>query len=182
LSVPLAWFVIVLIFIAAAIYSTYKKRGQIFCYFEGEDGTDEYKWVKYQSGYVIFRNYKFKVMTERITNMWYKGGIHLLFPTRVPVLKYSWYSEYPHDPKNFGRTVVNPQVRKAINKSETFESYFKTSSPSVKQSMGFMQRWLPLIAIGIVVIVAVYLYNNQQTMMAMFNSMQNQINTLPSIK
>lgn len=178
LSVPLFPVVIIGLLFLAGVYSTRKKRGQIFCWFEGEDGTDEFKWVKDTEGWVIFRRYKFKIMPERMSSIWISGGIHWLFPTRAQCLKYSWSSQYPRDPKNFGRTIISPQVKKIINKSETVESYFKTSSPGAKQKQSTLMQYLPLISIILVVLVGYFLYSNMQNLAMGLNALQQQINTI----
>lgn len=179
MSVPAIYFVIVLMLFGAGVYSSYKKRGQIFCWFEGEDGTNEHKWVKHTDGWVIFRGYKYKIMTERMGNVWIRSGIHFFFPTRSPSLSFVWYSAWPRDPKNFSRTVISPQVRKVINLSEMVMSYFKTSTPtSTGKKQGILEKYGVIIAIVLVVIVAVYLYTNMQGLAEGMNALQNQINTL----
>jgi hypothetical protein len=178
LTVPIAYVVIILLVVFAGAYSAHKKRSQIFCWFEGEDGTNEHRWVKDTDGWVIFRRYKFKIMPERMSNMWVKTGIHWLFPTRASCLSFTWYSQYPRDPKNFGRTLISPQVRKIINKSDLMESYVKTSSPGSSKRETFLSRYGVIIAIVLVAIVGIYLYTNMQGMMSVINAMQQQINTI----
>ena len=118
-------------------------------------------------------------MTERMSTVWVKTGIHMIFPTRAPSLSFVWYSEYPRDPRNYMRTVINPSVRYVINLTEMVKSYFATSSPTAASTKkNFLDKWLPYIALGLIVIVAVYFYNNQQQIASWMNQMQNQINNL----
>jgi hypothetical protein len=177
-SVPLFPFVIVLLLFIAGVFSAYSKRNKIFCWFEGEDGTDEFRWVTNKDGFVIFRGKKYDIITDRITNLWIKSGIHMLFPTRVACLKYSWYSRFPHDPSNYGRTIISPNVRKVIDKSELVASYFKTSTPASGKKEGAIMRWLPLIAIGLIIIVGYYAYSNMNELADGLNKLQQNFNTI----
>jgi hypothetical protein len=162
----------------AGIYATYSKRNKIFCDYEGEDGTYEYKWIKDVDGWVIFRGYKHKIMPERMSTVWVKTGIHYLFPTRAMHLSFAWYSAWPRDPKNFGRTVISPKVRKVIDKSALVESYFKTSTPSSSKKEGGISKYLPIILVVVVVILAFWMYSNMQSLAGGLNHLQQQINTL----
>jgi hypothetical protein len=178
MSVPLFPFAIAILLLLGGIYSTYNKRNKIFCWFEGEDGTNEHKWVTDNAGWVIFRRFKFKIMRERMSTMFVNSGIHFLFPTKASCLFFAWYSQYPRNNKNYGRTVISPQVRKVINKSELVESYFKSSSPSTMKKQGALMQYLPLIAICLVVIIGYYLYSNDQSIAKNLAIMQGQIQTL----
>lgn len=179
MSIPILPFVIVLLIFMAGVYSAYSKRSKIFCWFEGEDGTDEFKWITNKDGYIIFRGFKFDIVKDRITSLWWTSGIHKLFPTRVNCLKYSWYSRFPHDPRNYGLTVISPRVRKSIDKAEMVKSYFQTSTPTTTtRKEGFIQRWMPLIAVGVIVIMGYYFYTNMQSLSAGLAALQNQINAI----
>lgn len=178
MSIPAIPFLIVLLLFAAGVYSAYSKRNKLFCWFEGQDGTDEFKWVNIKDGNVIFRGFKYDIVPERITNLWLKSGIHFFFPTRVGCHKYVWYSRWPRNPKDYGRTIMNAQVRKTIDKSELVSSYFKTSTPSSNKKESVLSRWFPLIAIGVIVIMGFYFYSNMQSLSAGLTHIQNQINTL----
>lgn len=173
------YIIIALMLIGAGVYATYGKRNKVFCFYEGEDGTNEFKWMKDNDGWVVFRGKKHKIMPERMSTMWLRTGIHILFPTRVMCHSYTWESAWPRDPRNKGRTILSPSVRNVIDKSDLVKSYFKTSSPttpSKKQSI--LMQYLPLIAIGIVVIVAIYMYTNMQGLAAGLNALQQQLNTV----
>lgn len=171
--------IIIIMVLLAGAYETRKKRGQVFCWFEGEDGTNEHKWVKEEDGYVIFRRKKYKIMTERMSTVWVKTGIHMIFPTRAPSLSFVWYSEYPRDPRNYMRTVINPSVRYVINLTEMVKSYFQTSSPTAATAkQKSLDKWLPYIALLLIVILGWYVFQNQQQISGWMSQIQNQINNL----
>lgn len=161
------------------IYSTYRKSHQVYCEFEGEDGTIERKWENVKKGYVVFRDLRFELMPERMSTMLYKGGIHFFFPLRASCLLYTWESGWPRDPRNKWRTSISPRVRNVINTQQMLESYFKTSSPATaSKKQTFIEKYLPYIIVIVVIIGGYYLYSTQQGMMQVINMMQQQINTL----
>jgi len=175
ISLPI---VIIIMVLLAGIYGTYSKRNKVFCFYEGEDGTKEFKWMTDKDGWVIFRGHKHKIMPERMTTWWVKTGIHMLFPTRVQFLSYTWESAWPRDPKNHNRTVIDPRVRKIIDQSSMMESYFKTSSPTASKKQGLLEKYGVMIAIVIIVIIGVFVWQNTQSNVRNFETMQNQINSL----
>lgn len=178
MSIPLFPFALVIMILLAGVYATYSKRNKLFCDYEGEDGTYEYRWIKDNSGYVIFRGRKHKIMPERMSTVWVRAGIHWLFPTRAMHLSFVWYSEFPRDPKNFSRTIVDPKVRKVIDKSELLLSYFRTSTSAAAKKEGFFSRYGLIIVVVIVIIMGFWMYQNMQTLAAGMNHMQQQINML----
>jgi hypothetical protein len=147
-------------------------------YYTGKDKTLEKKWININSGYVIFRNYKFDIITKRIVNLWYTGGIHFLFPTKVSCLFYSWYSRFPHDPDNYANVWETPEVRKMINKEEWVKSYAKGFSPQAAKKPSFMQQWMPFISILAVVLIGFYLYTNQQELAQHIAIIENSLNAI----
>lgn len=172
-----AMLVIVVAF-AIGVYSTHKKRSQIYCLFTGKDKTEEQKWVTIRDDCVIFRNHKYDIYTPYITGFWLTKGIHMLFPTRVNCLKYAWYSRFPQNPNTGKYELIDPSVRKVIDKQEWMKSYASHMSPKETKKTSTLMRWLPLVAVVVVVIGAFYLYQNQQSMMGVINSMQQQINAI----
>jgi len=178
LSIPLFPFVLLIMVFLAGVYSSYSKRSKVFCDYEGEDGTYEYKWIKETDGWIIFRGYKHKIMPERMSTVWIRTGIHYLFPTRAMHLSYAWYSAWPRDSKNFSRTVISPRVRKVIDKSALVESYFKSSTPSSTKKDGMLTKFFPIIVVVILVIMGFWTYTNMQGLSNGLNQIQQQINTL----
>ena len=79
-------------------------------------------------------------------------------------LTYSHNSRFPHDPNNLDYNAETPEVRNAINKEEWVLSYYKGAKPSQGKAskLGFLQQWLPLIALIGVVIVFFY-FNSKMT-------------------
>jgi hypothetical protein len=133
-----------------------------------------------QRRFVIFDDGKYDIIPSRITFEWYTSGfVHWLFPQWVATLDYSYSSRFPHDPNELQVTAETPATRKALNKEEWVESYYKGAKPSTpsKKSAVFVQ-YLPWVAIVLVVIVAFYLYNNMQGLANQMSIMQNTLNTI----
>lgn len=167
------FFALIVILLVAAVYSTQGKKNKLLVHYTRRDRTEFDKWVKLTDNYVILDNKKFDVLPNKITSMWHTKGINWLFPTRVNYIKFSWYSRFPHDPDNYNITVIDPAVRNAINKSETFLSYARSFQPQTKKKAGLTQ-YLPMITLILVIAVAAYFYVNMDELgRQMFNLQQS---------
>ena len=170
--------ILVVMLFLAGVYATYSKRSKIYCSFENSDGTVEFKWVSNKDEFVYHRGYKFDVISERIQTVWVHNGIHQLFPTKASYLAYNHASAYPRDFRNQGRTVLNPKVRKIIDKAATLESYMRTSSGVASKKQGLLQQYLPMILVVVMIIGGYFLYSQINSVKTVINIMQNQINTM----
>lgn len=163
-----------------AWYANTSKRNKILCTFRRVNKTKIKKWVKMQSRYIIFDGGKYDIIPSRITFEWYTAGIvHMLFPQWVATLDYSYNSRFPHDPNDMKITAETPAVRKALNKEEWVESYYKGAKPSTqKTKQGVIMQYLPWVAIFLVVLLFVY-FNNQMTHLgAILDVVVGKINTI----
>lgn len=151
--------IVVLLFIMA-YYSTNSKKNKILCLYTGRDKTDEERWVGVKAGFVIFGGRKFNIVPRRITSFWMTRGIHMIFPTKVNCLKYSWYSRFPHDPDDYRNVWETPEARAAIDTSELVTSFFKTATPTAQKKQGVLQAYLPFIAIIALGLLAFWAYSN----------------------
>lgn len=169
---------IVVVLFVYGYWETNRKRNKILVYYSGVDGTVEDKWVNEDSGNVVLRNKKFRIIKDRERSFWLRKGIHFFFPTKVNCLFYSWYSEYPHDPNDYRNVWVTPEVRKAINKAEWVESYYKGARPSSSKKQSTIMQWIPFVAILIVFILGFWVFNNLSMISDQFADMNNKINAL----
>jgi hypothetical protein len=164
-----------------AWYANSSKRNVILCRYRRVNKTMVVKFVKMQSRYVIFDGGKFDIIPGRIIFQWYNNGfVHMLFPQWVATLDYSWNSRFPHNPNNMEITAETPQTRKALNKEEWVESYYKGAKPSSAKNgkLGFLQQWLPWIAILLVIVVAFYFNSKMQGFGATLDQVIDKINTI----
>ena len=169
-----------LMILGMAWYANTSKRNKILCRFRRVNKTMVAKFVKMQNRYVIFDGGKYDIKPSRIVFQWYQSGlIHMIFPQWVATLDYTYSSRFPHDPNNMNITSETPATRKALNKEEWVESYYKGAKPSApgkKQSL--ITQYLPWISILLVVMIGFYLYNNMQVMVNDMNIMKNMLNTI----
>jgi len=129
---------------------------------------------------VIFDGGKYDIISNRITFQWFTQGIvHMIFPQLVATLDFSYNSRFPHDPNNLQITAETPATRKALNKEEWVESYYKGAKPSsANKKQALFAQYLPWVAIVLVVIVAFYLYTNIQGLANQMSIMQNTLNVI----
>ena len=74
----------------------------------------------------------------------------------------------------------NPETRKAIDTSDMVKSYFTTSNPkgSPKPKMA-LEKWLPWIAIGLVLLVAWYFNQKMVGFGANIDAVVRELNKIP---
>jgi hypothetical protein len=170
--------IVVMLFVAAW-YSTNSKRNKIYCFYRGRDNTIQARWVNLTDSFVLFPpNKKFRVLPERMTSFWYKGGVHFFFPTKVNSLEYSWQSIYPVDPHNYQNTWVTPEVYKIHNTENAFSSYGKGFAPQSGKKQGMIMQYLPIIAIVLIVILGFWVYSNFTTIASSLTDLTNKVNTI----
>lgn len=167
------------ILVVIAWYANTSKRNKILCTFRRVNKTKIKKWVKMSGRYVIFDKGKYDVIPSRITFEWYSAGlVHWLFPQWVATLDYSYNSRFPHDPNNMAINAETPATRKALNKEEWVESYYKGAKPSQDKRQGMLQQYLPYVAILLVVAVAFIGYNWITKINYHISDISNTLNTL----
>lgn len=152
--------IMLLLLVLIAWYANTSKRNKILCRFRRVNKTLIAKWVKMSGRYVIFDGGKYDIRPSRIVFQWYNSGlVHMLFPQYVATLDYSWNSRFPHDPNDLKINSETPATRKALNKEEWVESYYKGAKPSQEKRQTMFQQYLPYIAIILIVAVAFVGYN-----------------------
>lgn len=158
------------------------KRNKIYCQFTNPTKRDIYRWVKVTSRYVIFEGKKYDILQNCIKTVWWdKGIIGMLFPRDIPKLDFVWYDRFPIDPNTGVPAVVSPEVRAVMNKEEWAKAYYKGSAPNNRAGgkLGFLQQWLPaIIAIGAVILVAVYFNSKMTEMGHVMDAVIGKLNTV----
>jgi hypothetical protein len=132
--------------------------------------------------YVIFDGGKYDIIPSRIIFQWYCAGlIHMFFPQWVATLDYTYSSRWPHDSNTMEITAETPRTRKALNKEEWVESYYKGAKPSSAQKTraSLITQYLPWVAIILVVLVAVYFNNQMVGFGATLDAVIGEINKIP---
>lgn len=162
-----------------AWYANSSKRNKIYCTFRRVNKTKIEKFARMSSRYVIFDGGKYDIIPSRISFVWWnKGLINQLFPQWVATLDYSWFSRFPHDPNKMEVTAETPKTRKALNKEEWVESYYKGAKPSAANKQNIIAQYLPWVAIGLVVIVAFYFHTKMSGFGAQLDAVINNLNAI----
>ncbi len=154
--------VLVILFLIYGIYSTSRFKNKILCRYRSITNTLIEKWVTIHSNFVEFEGGQFRVLPDRIINMWYTRGIHQFFPTRIQSLDFSWYSDVPHDPRNFKLAVVSPEARKVMNNESRYVSFGRSLAKQMGKKQSKFGDLLPWIALLAIVVVAFYLNSQLQ--------------------
>ena len=170
--------ILVFVILLMVWYSANSKRSKILCRYTGRDKTEEEKWVDVGKGYVIFRGRKFDIITRRIKNFWFTKGVHMILPTKISLLEYSWYSRFPHDPDNYSNVWESPEVRNLLNKEEDMRALGKGIGTQMGKKQSGLTAYLPIIAIILVVLVAFYFYTQMQAQGQHLKALENMIKAM----
>jgi hypothetical protein len=74
--------------------------------------------------------------------------------------------------------IISPEVRNAMNKEEWVKSYARGFTPPSAKRQTFAQQWLPMISIGLVALVGVYVFVNNQAFQKDLVNIYNQLNAI----
>lgn len=156
--------VMALAVVGMAWYANSSKRDKIFCRFKRVNKTQIAKFVRMSSRYVVFDKQRYDIIPSCIVFEWWdKGLVHMLFPQWVASLDFTHTSRYPHDPNTLKPVIISPEVRAVMDKEEWTKSYARSSVPKTgKAQQSILQQYLPFIAIGLVVVIGFYLYQNMK--------------------
>lgn len=171
--------ILVLLFFALYWYLSETKKNQILCRYRRRNKTLIARFVKMQSRYVYFDNMKCDVIPSCVVWQWYP--ILFFFHLWVPTLDFSWNSPYPHDPNNLNINSVTPEIRNALNKEEWTLSFFKGARPSTSKAsgkFGFIQQWLPILALLGIVVVFFYFNSKMQGFGSQLDLVIGKINSI----
>lgn len=91
----------------------------------------------------------------------------------------------PENPDAIKQSWLTPELHKMMNLQDQLKSFFKNFTPSKESKQTGIAKWIPFIAIGLVLIVGAALYMENNSMKTIINMMQtelqqihNQINSL----
>lgn len=166
---------VLLVFVGLVAYSTVRLRNKIHCSFRRVNMTKIERFVPMRSRYVVFDGGKYKIDTERVTLMWYNRGFHQFFPQWVPSLDFSWYSDVPHDPREFANTWDTPEARNAASSEDDWKGFNKGMKEQVGKKGGFFEQYKMLIIIIAVAAVAFLFYSQVQAMDARMEMLEQMI-------
>ena len=89
----------------------------------------------------------------------------------------------PQDPDDVKMSWFSPEIHAMLNLKDQLKSYFRNIAPAKDNKASGMAKWIPIVAIILIVIVGAVLYNmNTETrnvlndVVNQMGQMQNQIN------
>lgn len=151
-----------IILLVVVWYSTASLRNKIFVTYTRVDGTEEEFLSSINIKYLFFDHRRFRIIRSCIRYLWYKRGVHAIFPTRVAALSFVYNSEFPVDPETGQIHIMSPEVRNAMNQEERFYAYNRAQAKVSGRKEGFLQRNGMIIAIVLVVIMGVFFWMKMQ--------------------
>lgn len=152
-------FIVVLLMVLCLVwYSTASKRNKILCHFRRINKTKVERLVPMKSRYVIFDGGRYKIDTGRITLFWYARGVNALFPTWIPSLDFSWYSDVPHNPDDFKDTWDTPEARNAASSEDDWIGFNRAARTQAAGKASKLRAYLPWLLIAGVAIAVYYLF------------------------
>jgi len=155
--------ILIVLYLAFETYSGYTKRNKILCRFRQRNRTLKVKWAKMDDDEVSDGDYTYNVLTERIVSEWYRKGIYLFFPILIPTLDYIYNSRWPLDLNTGQYSVISPQSLRVMNNEKRFIGFSRgVERQSGSKRQGGLMAYLPLIAVGLVIMVAIYFYQQNQ--------------------
>jgi len=146
----------------------YKKKNQVYCTFRTPTRTKEEKWVSLKAKYVIFRGGKYRVNPKMISLLWWNRGIlgTLKLGYWVPSLDFRWDTDQALDPDTFEPTWDTPETRALLDSEDEFGDFAKHAQPTGSKKGSTFEKLLPWVMLGILVIVAFWIFQMQGQMAA----------------
>ncbi len=156
---------VVFIFVYAW-YSANKLHNKIHIFYKRVDRALLEKDVKLGSKIIKVYDKEYKVLPDRIGVMEWKKGIHAILPIWRQYLIYDWDDEFPQNPDSYKQKIMSPDVRNLINQEARMGAFAKgIREQSVGKKVTGLTQYLPMIALGGVIILLFFLYtmNNHIT-------------------
>ena len=153
----LVFAMMIVVFCLYGAYSTAKKKKQVYVIYHRITGQILEVFATINDRTVDIDNKRFTLMPDRRSLIWWNRGVHQFFGTWVITYEFSYYSRFPHDPRNYKDTVVSPSVLKVLNNEARMSSFAKgvnNQGTGVKKQ-GMFEKYLPYIMIGIALILIV---------------------------
>lgn len=152
-------------------YSQTKFKTKMLCVFHGQDIKRIETWIPMEARHVRFKKNKkgdiglYYVMPEYFEYTVWDKGINKMFPVLVPTMEWYWFSPYPTNPKAIQRydpkdkclypavSWHTPELRNAAWEEHQYRAFTKAAGEiSGGKKQNAIQKWLPLIALGIALI------------------------------
>lgn len=157
-------YVLILIFCGLSFslwWSQKKFKDKMLCYFIRPNKQKIEKWVPAYAKYIKFDRgkwrEKYRIDPTCITMQWYDRGFNKMFPTFVQTLEFRWDSVDPIDPETFEPVNRGPEEEATMESAEDWQAFNKATREGTATESK-ISRMLPLILIGLVAIMVIFVY------------------------
>jgi hypothetical protein len=158
MNLPLMFFILVIGVVFMSVYSSKKLEKQLFVTIRTAVDRKEETLVDIRGRYFYWRGVKYEIIPSCCKPMTWKRGVHSIIPTTVQTADYTWSSTLPINPDTGEIFVVSPEARGRMDAEETFSAMNKSTKKDFGDKEKPLNKYLPYIIIGVVVIVAVYFF------------------------
>jgi len=159
-NMMLIFALLVVVFCMYGAYSTFQKKKQVYIIYHRITGQILELFASINDRTVVIDNKQFELQADRHSLTWWNRGIHSFFGTWVITYEFSWYSRFPHDPKDFKNVVVSPSVARVLNNEDRMKSFARgvNNQSSGGKKQGSMEKYLPYIIIAVCVILIIFVF------------------------
>jgi hypothetical protein len=158
MSYGLLLIIMVLVIIALSVTSSKKLENQIFITMRTAHDRREEFLVNKKGRFFFFQGFRYDIIPSCCKPMTWKRGVHMFIPTTVQAADYTWSNTTPIDPDTGLYYVVSPEAQGAMDDEENFTAMNRSTKKEMGKKEVGMNKYLPYIAIGLVLLVAAYLY------------------------
>ncbi len=135
------------------------------------------KAVKIDDNHVIFDGLEFTIVPGRASLQWYDKGLLGWFRLGTWVVSYDFSrnSKYPHDPNQFSYNGMPPALAKLFNRESAMAAFARGVQKQTGIKQGKFEKWLPWIAILLILVIAFYLNSQLGNLNAHMAAVENTV-------
>lgn len=147
-----------------SVYSSKKLDKQLFITMRTVVDSKEEFLIDRRSRYFYYQGTKYDIIPSCCRTMRWKRGIHAFVPTSIQTADYTWSNTLPIDPDTGDIFIVSPEARGNMDNEELFTSMNKSTKKVEGKKESGVSKYLPYVAIVLVLIVGGYLYIQQKSL------------------
>ncbi len=161
-------YIVLAVFIILIFWASQRKfKNKMLCVFHRPNKTKIEIWVPLFARFVRFDQGKYgvgdyEVDPDCVELQWYNRGLNKIFPILIPTMEFWWDTPNPLNPVTKQRTWHTPEVRNASWEEHQHIAYAKAAAQQSGGKKNFLERILPLIMIGLIIITGYLVYTNMQ--------------------
>lgn len=160
-------------------YNQQKFKDKLLCVFHTQNNVRIERWIPLRARHVKFGSKKngdegiYYVNPSCFSLTWWTRGLSRLFPVPVPTIEFWWYCPHALNPKAIQRwdddtkeilpaiSWHTPEVRNAAWQEQQARGFAKAAqAQATGRKMSSIERYLPLVTFGMVLFLALLLWQN----------------------